>query len=183
VVAFLLLLVVALVMKYFSMDTLLSGASAVFKEGLRGSVEDKMHEDLVEAANDQEEELPWYRDAIFWRKVEIKLKIVLSVYQIQNSTPWTLSFVKFPKVFEVLTKWTSVFELDIFRVLPLDCIFGRFSYYDKLVATTILPIILALLICAVGIIATYRARTSVQILDARRGKSPRPYVIEPAETT
>ena len=156
-VAFLLLVVVALVMKYLSMDTLLSGALALFRNGLRGNVEDKLHE----AAEAQEEELPWYRDAIWWRKVEIKFKIVLSVYQVQNSTPWTLSFVKFPKVFEVLTKWTSVFELNWIRILPLDCLFGRFSYYDQLVATTIVPVLVGLLICAVGLVATYLARTSV----------------------
>jgi len=47
-------------------------------------------------------------NASFWAKLKTKLKIVLSVYQIQNALPWLLPSVSYPGAFEGLVNGMSV---------------------------------------------------------------------------
>jgi hypothetical protein len=59
----------------------------------------------------------------FVAKLKTKLKIVLSVYQIQNALPWLLPSVSYPGAFEGLVNGMSFIELDFVRIVPMSCVF------------------------------------------------------------
>ena len=96
-----------------------------------------------------EEEARWAKTR---RSLKTKFKILLGVYQVQDALPWTLPTVSFPKAFEALVTWMSFLELNIVQVLPLSCL-RPFSYFDRLLAMTVVPLAFAVLIFGIGKIA------------------------------
>ena len=65
--------------------------------------------------------------------------------------------VRFPKAFQALTKWMSVFDLKFLQLVPLACLGSSFSFFDELLFMTIVPFLLALLIVAIGAFKWWRA--------------------------
>ena len=75
------------------------------------------------------------RNKSLWGKLKTKLKIVLSVYQIQNALPWLLPTVAYPSAFEGLVTWMSFIELDFIRIVPMSCVFP-YNFFNKLFGST-----------------------------------------------
>jgi hypothetical protein len=93
----------------------------------------------------------------FVAKLKTKLKIVLSVYQIQNSLPWLLPAVSYPGTFEGLTGWMTFIELDFIRIVPMSCMFP-YNFFNKLFGSTMFPLVLAAAILLFGRISSWRHR-------------------------
>ena len=74
-----------------------------------------------------------------------KLKILLSFYQIVGQFENVLN-VRFPPVFEEFTRRISVFaNFDALKLINVNCMVPT-SFYTKLIVSTLLPILLAILI-------------------------------------
>ena len=86
-------------------------------------------------------------------KLKTKLKIVLSVYQIQNALPWLLPSVSYPGAFEGLTGWMTFIELDFIRIVPMSCMFP-YNFFNKLFGSTMFPLVLAAAILLFGRISS-----------------------------
>ena len=110
-------------------------------------------EDAEKAAEEEEEE----RRKTFWESVQTKLKILIAVYQIQNALPWTLPFVSYPDAFEALVNWLSFLELDFVRIIPMECAMPH-NFFDKLFASTMIPLVLAGIILVFGKLASLARR-------------------------
>ena len=146
----------------------LSRAAAVAKEGLHDHVAGEMYDAALGDPEEEEEEDAEgeakrradktsdndqaerdQKSAELRRSLNTKFKIVLGIYQIQDALPWTIPTVSFPKAFEALVAWTSFLEFNVVQILPMSCL-RPFNFFDKLFAMTVLPILLALLIFAIG---------------------------------
>ena len=93
----------------------------------------------------------------FVAKLKTKLKIVLSVYQIQNALPWLLPSVSYPGAFEGLVNGMSFIELDFVRIVPMSCVFP-YNFFNKLFGSTMFPLVLAAAILLFGRISSWRHR-------------------------
>ena len=122
----------------------LSRGAAVAKDGLHDHAAGETY-DAVLGEEASSELLP----EDLRRSLKTKFKIVLGIYQIQDALPWTIPTVSFPKAFEALVAWTSFLEFNVVQILPMSCL-RPFNFFDKLLAMTVLPILLALLIFAIG---------------------------------
>ncbi len=91
----------------------------------------------------------------FVAKLKTKLKIVLSVYQIQNALPWLLPSVSYPGAFEGLVNGMSFIELDFVRIVPMSCVFP-YNFFNKLFGSTMFPLVLAAAILLFGRISSWR---------------------------
>ncbi len=89
--------------------------------------------------------------------MQTKLKILIAVYQIQNALPWTLPFVSYPDAFEALVNWLSFIELDFVRIIPMECAMPH-NFFDKLFASTMIPLVLAGIILVFGKLASLARR-------------------------
>ena len=162
----LVLLVLAFIVAAFQSHggrEVLSRASEVAKEGLHDHAAGEMYDAALGEEDDAEgkgkrradttsDDAQAERDqksAELRRSLNTKFKIVLGIYQIQDALPWTIPTVSFPKAFEALVAWTSFLEFNVVQILPMSCLLP-FNFFDKLLAMTVLPILLALLIFAIG---------------------------------
>ena len=87
-------------------------------------------------------------------KLKTKLKIVLSVYQIQNALPCLLPSVSYPGAFEGLVNGMSFIDLDFVRIVPMSCVFP-YNFFNKLFGSTMFPLVLAAAILLFGKISSW----------------------------
>lgn len=74
-----------------------------------------------------------------------KIKILISLYQLVDSTPFVLN-IRFPERFTKLREWIGSFSnFQVIEILPLECV-QSLSYQTSLIAQTIGPIGVLLLI-------------------------------------
>jgi len=76
------------------------------------------------------------------RKMQSKVKIVVTLFQIVTSLPWVLS-VQFPNVFSWFLSILYLFNFEMSGIIPLDCVMDNNFFYELIVATFV-PIGLAL---------------------------------------
>ena len=132
-----------------------SAAAKLTKQDDDDDANESSTKDDAEANEEDAEETEEERREKFIQSAQTKLKILLAVYQIQNALPWALPYVSYPDAFETLVAWMSFIELDFVRIVPLSCMMP-YSFFDKLFASTILPLILAAIILVLGRIASWR---------------------------
>ena len=111
----------------------------------------------TETEKDAKKDLFAKLNTSLWAKLKTKLKIVLSVYQIQNALPWLLPSVSYPSAFEGLVTWMSFIELDFIRIVPMSCVFP-YNFFNKLFGSTMFPLVLATAILLIGRISSWRHR-------------------------
>jgi len=80
----------------------------------------------------------------FWTAIMSKMKIVLAVYQISSSTPWSLPQVEFPSITSIVLKTATVLQLNIFQFGSSDCLV-HLNYFEELVTITVFPFCLGLI--------------------------------------
>ena len=89
--------------------------------------------------------------------LKTKVKILVGVFQVQNALPAVLPAITYPAGFETVLAWTSIFEFDFLRIMPVSCV-RKVSFYDTLLVTTLSPIAISLVM--VLICQTMAARTA-----------------------
>ena len=72
---------------------------------------------------------------------------VTPVSTIENINTFSSSLgIRWPFLTSTYMRWLSGFNLDIIRILPIDCIY-RTNYYDVLLMTIFMPFVV-LVMCA-----------------------------------
>ena len=138
--------------------TWLQNCGALAKEGFQdnfGGIVDGGRVATRSSQNDDEGRA-WWHDARY-RSIYMKFKIVLGTYQVQNALPWVLPEVDFPASFHSLSSGTAALELDVGRFLPLACLIGPVSFYDRLFLATLVPPSIAGAIMAASVFKYVRA--------------------------
>lgn len=90
------------------------------------------------------------------RKIQSKVKIVVALFQILTSLPWTLS-LQFPPIFAWFLSILNLFNFDVSGILPLDCV-STSNFWLELVITTFVPLGVAVVI---GLVAMASAITAI----------------------
>jgi hypothetical protein len=103
-----------------------------------------------------------------FKQIRAKLKIVITTYQIVSSIPSNLQ-VNFPPSFTALLKAFAVFNLNITAVIPFQCK-QNFTFIDKLIFTTVFPIILATALLVVGTCDVLYQRYPYAVTDPERSR-------------
>ena len=68
-----------------------------------------------------------------------RMKVVFANMQIIGSVSWSTG-VAWPPPFSWLAKVMSVFEINIFDVLPMDCAFPGYNFYGYVFTQTLVPL-------------------------------------------
>jgi hypothetical protein len=79
-----------------------------------------------------------------YKELRAQFKILITTYQIVSTVPGNLD-VEFPGSFTSFLKAFSVFNLNVIAVVPFSCT-NHYTYIDKLVASTLFPVALTLLL-------------------------------------
>eukprot|EP00611_Tribonema_gayanum_P000843 TRINITY_DN1063_c0_g1_i3.p1 TRINITY_DN1063_c0_g1~~TRINITY_DN1063_c0_g1_i3.p1 ORF type:complete len:677 (+),score=107.39 TRINITY_DN1063_c0_g1_i3:1417-3447(+) len=66
--------------------------------------------------------------------------------------------VRMPPLVEDMLYWLNAVNLDLQRVLPLSCLVPGWTFYDKLLVTTLIPLVIVLAVAATSACAQYFAR-------------------------
>jgi Na+/H+ antiporter NhaD/arsenite permease-like protein len=80
-----------------------------------------------------------------WQRAETKLKGLAAFLQIVLNIDITCA-VQFPKKFESVMTALSFLNLNVLPALGIQCWFTRFDYIDGMMAVTITPLVIAVLI-------------------------------------
>ena len=75
----------------------------------------------------------------FYKKFQVKLKILISLVQIVNGMGAAFS-IPYPPVMSSTTNAFSFLEIDLPAMMPLDCIVPM-NYFGKLILRTVLPLV------------------------------------------
>ena len=70
-----------------------------------------------------------------------RMKVVFANAQIVGSVSWSTG-VSWPKPFSYVSKVFSLFELNVFDVLPLECVGPAYGFYDYVLTQTLFPVLL-----------------------------------------
>jgi hypothetical protein len=76
--------------------------------------------------------------------LQSKFKIIVAMYQIITSFPWTLR-LNFPPVYAWFLSILSFFNLDLVNMIPVGCMFAT-NFLASLLITTISPILVSIAI-------------------------------------
>ena len=68
-----------------------------------------------------------------------RLKVIFASGQIMGSVAWSTG-VHWPPPFSYLAKVYSIFELNIFDILPVECASPNFNFYGSMVTQTLTPL-------------------------------------------
>lgn len=74
-----------------------------------------------------------------------KLKILVVVWQILTVFP-TIAAVDFPPVYSAFLSWIDVVNLDLGHIFSASCLFPNVTHYERLLATTLAPLFLGLVL-------------------------------------
>ena len=75
-----------------------------------------------------------------WGKFQVKLKILISLFQVLNGMGFAFS-IPYPPLYQsTIGAVASIIEVDLPSVMPLDCIFPM-DYFSKLVLRTVAPLV------------------------------------------
>jgi uncharacterized membrane protein len=82
--------------------------------------------------------------------LQSKLKIIVAMYQIITSFPWTLR-LNFPPVYSWFLSILSFFNLELVNMIPVGCMFAT-DFLMSLLITTVSPILVSIAIYLFAII-------------------------------
>jgi uncharacterized membrane protein len=82
--------------------------------------------------------------------LQSKLKIIVAMYQIVTSFPWTLR-LNFPPVYSWFLSILSFFNLELVSMIPVGCMFAT-NFLMSLLITTVSPILVSIAIYLFAII-------------------------------
>jgi hypothetical protein len=106
----------------------------------------------------KERAMAWFQAE--YKDLRIKLKIVITTYQIISAIPSVLS-VRFPSAFDSFLGAFNVFNLNVVSSIPVGCT-QNYTFVDELVFTTLFPIALALILLTMYILdALWQVRVLV----------------------
>lgn len=90
------------------------------------------------------------------RKFQSKLKIVVSLFQIVTSLPWTLS-ITFPPIFSWFLSVLYLFNFEASGIVPMNCITST-NFLTELIATTFSPIVVSAMIGMAALFSRFFAK-------------------------
>jgi hypothetical protein len=105
--------------------------------------------DIPDATNTEVQNLTIFQRSRAWlhrkyKELRAQFKILITTYQIVSTVPGNLD-VEFPSSFTSFLKAFSVFNLNVISVVPFACT-NHYTFIDKLVASTLFPLALTLLL-------------------------------------
>ena len=87
--------------------------------------------------------------------------------------------IKFPAFFSSLLKWIGLIQLDIFTLMPLECLFPT-NFHTTLLLRTIIPLIVMLVLGLAGLVTLHMAGKTTNVSTKALHEPPAPLTPEPA---
>ncbi|CAK9019085.1 Uncharacterized protein SCF082_LOCUS14372 [Durusdinium trenchii] len=82
------------------------------------------------------------------KEVKTKVKITVSLLQLMNMLPGIFPSITWPMSFQSFLSTLGIFNLSLFQVVPANCLRPT-NFYDQLVATTLFPIGILLILALI----------------------------------
>ena len=87
--------------------------------------------------------------------------------------------IKFPAFFSSLLKWIGLIQLDIFTLMPLECLFPT-NFHTTLLLRTIIPLIVMLVLGLAGLVTLHMAGKTTNVSTKALREPRAPLTPEPA---
>ena len=93
---------------------------------------------------------------------------------------WTRALqIKFPAFFSSLLKWIGLIQLDLFTLMPLECLFPT-NFHTTLLLRTIIPLIVMLVLGLAGLVTLHMAGKTTNVSTKALREPRAPLTPEPA---
>lgn len=117
---------------------------------LKGVGEDAMAATLEATGASDQDKKKYKRSKVgFLQKNAIKGKILISLIQVISQISKVFD-IRFPFTFALATTWLNLLQLDMFSVVPVECLWNTANFHSILLIRTLLPLGIVLVLTLIA---------------------------------